>query len=98
MQRARSAALLTAAALLLAVAPGVHAECEIPRNATRAVVCAYVREPVNEWCVQFESCIFSAVQQARLCVSAPMSLVLAVLALAVWATAGFRSSSASTAG
>ena len=70
MQRARNAALrlLAAAALLLAGAPSVHAECEIPRNATRAAVCAYVREPVNEWCVHFESCIFCRAASERICV------------------------------
>ena len=54
MQSARSCALLPAALLLL-LSGTVHAECEIPRNGTRAEVCAYVRAPVNEWCASAES-------------------------------------------
>lgn len=55
MQSARSCALLASAVLLLSAPPNVHAECEIPRNGTRAEVCAYVRAPANEWCARVES-------------------------------------------
>jgi hypothetical protein len=65
--------MLAAAVLLLAAAvPTVQAECEIPRNASRAEACAYVRAPVNEWCVISESPASRAVP-VRLRIAAPLS-------------------------